>query len=991
MSVKVAKINLESLKTLEKFITPIDNPKFFFTMTEINKVGINPTSKYNTPLGIYCYQLTKEYYNALITNTLPYVGRQPYIVVFSINAPTMNMGSYSENDLKRDTNTLRFMFDLKKTKRNLTDAEFASILEDKTKEEHDAIVASFSGKNYPETEHATITKAFTEARHQTPIGKFWNLSRVLSKNPKDWNYLLRKIGYTNFSDPGLSVIHPNEPTQAVILDPRILVPIESFLNPHFTSEDYTTNATKMTPADQRVLNQKLNQKQKLINRIENITNPEVLDKIVKEQIRNHNLEIVKKIAKNSKISSETLAFIVNNIDPKNYTSNQIFETLIVNTKLPIQLAKDIIFKYNFKTIQNLSDLITRPDITSEILLSLLDLYKPDSYIYNQMIESIVNSPEATPEIFKEILKKPLSNDVIRAIITSDKCPLEILEQLLEFQEDDKDSEESIRGQINQDKLVELIASSPNSSADLLMKIVKKYNVGLSFRIFKDIMQNNNVNSEIINKMYLDTVNPEILHYLANNDKTPPEILSELAKKTQFQSIIAGNPNTPANTLSYLAKNGAGYIKNIIASNPNTSIEILEELSNTKDISIKKSLFNNPNISESLIEKLYNNDQYPGDFWEHLAEITQSSKVLQFLYDVQLADDVSGKIKQKMANNRNTPINILKDFANSSNEMIRDNALRSLAVKYKNHINEITDSRIITELCSNFTLDDQQYIDILNNKYTNKKDIQKIVEWNYSLLLQNEKIYDALLTNPKIDDSIAFYLLNILFNLQNTNPIKTKYLIKLLDCPTISEKIINSIIAHAKYNNINGLNTHINNMKKASFIPVIKTAKELSLAKIKKLPYQMLNRMISKMRNYLKKNEIVQKMFKDYEVDIKELDYIPMCFGDIDVSAKTDHAVIIFNYQLLTDNDFIKDYSYGVHEVTHWLQQTTGKKATKSSDDGDYLSNPYEQEGFQNQIEYIAEQYGEEEAEEYTSDLLEHHEVDDKKEKKKLETILLKEV
>lgn len=167
-------------------------------------------------------------------------------------------------------------------------------------------------------------------------------------------------------------------------------------------------------------------------------------------------------------------------------------------------------------------------------------------------------------------------------------------------------------------------------------------------------------------------------------------------------------------------------------------------------------------------------------------------------------------------------------------------------------------------------------------------------------------------------------------------------------------------------------------------------KEIPISQVKKMPYQSLNRMIKKMREYLKKNEVVQKVFAEYDINIEEIDYIPMMFGDLDVSAKTDHGVIIFNYKLLTDADFFKDFSYGVHEMTHWLQQTTGNKATRSSDDGSYLDNPYEQEGFQNQVEYIADQFGEDEAEKYVDDLLEHHEVEDKKEvKEKKETLMAK--
>jgi len=86
---------------------------------------------------------------------------------------------------------------------------------------------------------------------------------------------------------------------------------------------------------------------------------------------------------------------------------------------------------------------------------------------------------------------------------------------------------------------------------------------------------------------------------------------------------------------------------------------------------------------------------------------------------------------------------------------------------------------------------------------------------------------------------------------------------------------------------------------------------MSMSQAKKLPYATLNRMIKKMRKFLKEDDTVKKMFKDYDVDIEEIDFIPIKFGNLDVSAKTDHGVIILNYKLLTDGDFFKDFSYGV--------------------------------------------------------------------------------
>lgn len=163
-----------------------------------------------------------------------------------------------------------------------------------------------------------------------------------------------------------------------------------------------------------------------------------------------------------------------------------------------------------------------------------------------------------------------------------------------------------------------------------------------------------------------------------------------------------------------------------------------------------------------------------------------------------------------------------------------------------------------------------------------------------------------------------------------------------------------------------------------------------MKQIKNIPPHTLLRLINKAKKFLKTDETMIKVFKEYDTDIEEIDFIPTYFKKLDVSAKTDHGIIYLNYKLLEDGLDLRDYSYLIHEYSHWLQQTTGTKPTKSSDDGSYLDNTFEQEGFQNQVEYIAHHEGEDEAEKYVNDLLEHHDVDSAKEiKEKKETLMSK--
>lgn len=161
--------------------------------------------------------------------------------------------------------------------------------------------------------------------------------------------------------------------------------------------------------------------------------------------------------------------------------------------------------------------------------------------------------------------------------------------------------------------------------------------------------------------------------------------------------------------------------------------------------------------------------------------------------------------------------------------------------------------------------------------------------------------------------------------------------------------------------------------------------------VRSLPPPILLGLIRRIKNLLKKDKVMISVFNEYDLDIDEIDYIPIYFKDLDVSAKCDHAIIYLNWKLLKDGFDTKDLSYLIHEVTHYCQQTTGDKPTKSSDDGEYLKNPYEQEGFQNQVEYIADHFGDDEAEDYVDHLLEHHEVDDGEKRDELEDVLLEKI
>jgi hypothetical protein len=155
-----------------------------------------------------------------------------------------------------------------------------------------------------------------------------------------------------------------------------------------------------------------------------------------------------------------------------------------------------------------------------------------------------------------------------------------------------------------------------------------------------------------------------------------------------------------------------------------------------------------------------------------------------------------------------------------------------------------------------------------------------------------------------------------------------------------------------------------------------------------IPQKKLRPLLDKLRDRIRNHEVFQDTCEKYGIDESELDLVPMAFADLEVSARTDHGIIYFGLKLLDENDELTDFveeddHYLPHEWTHFCQQTTGSQPTRGSDSGDYLKNPEEVEGFQNQLEYIADTKGEDKAEKYVDRVLDHHDSKgkDRKEKK----------
>jgi hypothetical protein len=67
---------------LTKYISNPDKPEYYMQFSYVNKLGINPSSKYNTPVGIYSYPITEYSLRSLMAGQIPFASDRTYIIVF---------------------------------------------------------------------------------------------------------------------------------------------------------------------------------------------------------------------------------------------------------------------------------------------------------------------------------------------------------------------------------------------------------------------------------------------------------------------------------------------------------------------------------------------------------------------------------------------------------------------------------------------------------------------------------------------------------------------------------------------------------------------------------------------------------------------------------------------------------------------------------------------------------------------------------------------
>lgn len=201
---------------LDAFSMYANKPNMFVTFTQLPKVGINPQSNYNTPIGVYSYPLEyileRAYQKGTIFGAAPFASDAKYVHLFQQTSRNiLDVSRYGKSQFDLDIKKLLNYF---KHDRDVFD------FIQRTTERHREIGSEMGGGfSYGRSLWYLIYDL---------VGRYKSNGRPTIEASK---ILYRVLGYDAVYDmDGKGIIHVNEPTQAVHFNIQTLRVVESFSN-----------------------------------------------------------------------------------------------------------------------------------------------------------------------------------------------------------------------------------------------------------------------------------------------------------------------------------------------------------------------------------------------------------------------------------------------------------------------------------------------------------------------------------------------------------------------------------------------------------------------------------------------------------------------------------------------------------------------------------------------------------------------------------------
>jgi hypothetical protein len=322
-------IIIDAVNTTTDTIAGIKN--IFASFTSVDKLGINPGSRYNTPLGIYAYPaeyVVRVSGSSRPMTALPFAGDQPFVNLFSAAGNIVNLASMSEAEASAYNSKI---------------AEYWAAISGKSWKEsvdqvEELIVKSQSSSNF--------------SRHAG--GRFWYVTYRMSgliaeqlniEGPLAWNTLFRKIGIDGAVDTGIGIIHTSEKTQAVFFSISSVKKVRRHHNKH--SSEPKEKAVARGAALKKILSPGVSDIDRVIAILKN--DPALINKVPPER-RLRVLEIAPDLVQKLGSPTDQELLTACTVDP-----NQLF--LATLTNLTEKSALEIISQFDDSTKSSAAKMI----------------------------------------------------------------------------------------------------------------------------------------------------------------------------------------------------------------------------------------------------------------------------------------------------------------------------------------------------------------------------------------------------------------------------------------------------------------------------------------------------------------------------------------------------------------------------------------------------------------------------------------------------------
>jgi hypothetical protein len=184
----------------------------FITFTKIPKIGINPKSNYNTPIGIYAYPFDDLTKDQIKSNDIPFAGGSPYVTLFHARGNIINLKAITNTEARDYIEKAYDVFKIPETVREFINDYV---------EEYAFEVTNMAASHFWYT--TMIVAQYLKSVHTRDINTEINSSFIHEPiRPAVWTKVFLAIGVDGCVDDGMGIIHRNEPHQAVFFKAAVL-------------------------------------------------------------------------------------------------------------------------------------------------------------------------------------------------------------------------------------------------------------------------------------------------------------------------------------------------------------------------------------------------------------------------------------------------------------------------------------------------------------------------------------------------------------------------------------------------------------------------------------------------------------------------------------------------------------------------------------------------------------------------------------------------